>query len=122
MIESVRGSQHRLLEHADSLERRLTDIIDFLPDAIFIINREGRVIAWNSAMETLTGVKAGKMLGKGNYEYALPFYGERRPILIDLVLKPQEEIENKYSHLRRHGGILIGEAYTRRHFEAVVFI
>src|SRR4030042_4068971 len=52
------------------------------------------------------------MLGKENYEYALPFYGERRPILIDLVLRPIEEIENKYSQLRRNGGILFGEAYT----------
>src|SRR4030043_45117 len=112
MTESVRGSRHTLLEHADSLEKRLTDIIDFLPDAIFIINKEGSVIAWNSAMVTLTGVKAEKMLGKGNYEYALPFYGERRPILIDLVLRPIEEIENKYSQLRRNGGILFGEAYT----------
>jgi PAS domain S-box-containing protein len=112
MLGSIRGSRHRLLEHADSLERRLTDIIDFLPDAIFIINKEGIVIAWNSSMETLTGIKAVDMIGKGDYEYALPFYGERRPILIDLVLRPTEEIENKYSQLRRNGGILFGEAYT----------
>jgi PAS domain S-box-containing protein len=112
MMESIRGSRHSLSEHVDSLEKRLHDIIDFLPDAIFIINKEGTVIAWNSAMEILTGVKAEEMLGKGNYEYALPFYGERRPILIDLVLRPIEEIENKYSQLRRDGGILLGEAYT----------
>jgi len=103
MMESVRGSQLRLLEHADSLERRLADIIDFFPD---------RVIAWNFAMEKLTGIKAGEMLGKGNYEYALSFYGERRPILIDLALKPQQEMEKKYSHLQRQGGVLIGESYA----------
>ena len=43
--------------------------------------------------EALTGIKAEEMLGKGNYEHALPFYGQRRPILIDLVLRPQEEVE-----------------------------
>lgn len=37
-------------------------------------------------MEEMTGLKAIDMIGKGNYEYALPFYGERRPILIDLAL------------------------------------
>ncbi|HET6581234.1 MAG TPA: PAS domain-containing protein, partial [Methanoregula sp.] len=57
-------------------------IIDFLPDATFVIDLDGRVIAWNNAMEALTGVPAEAMLGKGNYEYALPFYKERRPILI----------------------------------------
>ena len=51
------------------------EIIDFLPDATFVIDIEGRVIAWNHAMEELTGVSAESMLGKGDYEYSLPFYG-----------------------------------------------
>ncbi|MBI4769930.1 MAG: response regulator [Chloroflexi bacterium] len=68
------------------------------------------MIAWNRAIEEMTGVKAADMLGKGNYEYSLPFYGERRPILIDLVLRPHEEIEKKYAHLKQHGAILVGEA------------
>jgi PAS domain S-box-containing protein len=77
-------------------ERRLSDIIDFLPDATLAINRKGSVIAWNRAIEEMTGVKADDMVGKGDFEYALPFYGERRPILIDLVLKPDKKIERSY--------------------------
>lgn len=61
-------------------------IFSFLPDATMVIDRDGRVICWNRSMERLTGVGAEQMLGKGNYEYALPFYGDRRPILIDIVL------------------------------------
>ena len=30
-------------------ERRLSDIIDFLPDATFVIDRDGKVISWNRA-------------------------------------------------------------------------
>jgi len=67
---------------------RLSGIIDFLPDATFVINQDGRVIAWNCAMERLTGVPASQMIGRGDYAYALPFYGIRRPMLIDLVLHP----------------------------------
>ena len=37
-------------------------------------------------MEEMTGVLAEDMLGKGDYEYAIPFYGEKRPLLIDLSL------------------------------------
>ena len=74
---------------------KLADIIDFLPDATFVIDREGRVIAWNRAMEEMPGIRAAAMLGKGDYEYALPFYGERRPILIDLVLEPRGRIRSK---------------------------
>ena len=65
-------------------ERLLADIINFLPDATLVIDKEGRVIAWNRAIEALTGIPAEEILGKGGYEYALPFYGARRPILIDL--------------------------------------
>ena len=56
-------------------EKLLKDVIQFLPDATFMIDTEGKVIFWNRAMEDLTNVKAEEILNKGNYEYALPFYG-----------------------------------------------
>ncbi|HIE05335.1 MAG TPA: PAS domain-containing sensor histidine kinase [bacterium (Candidatus Stahlbacteria)] len=93
-------------------ERRLADIIQFYPDPTMVIDCEGRITAWNRAMERLTGVKAEEILGKGNYEYALPFWGERRPILIDLALKPNAEIEKKYASLDRDGDLIAGEAYS----------
>ncbi len=93
-------------------QRRMTDMINFLPDAVMVIDREGKVIVWNHAMEEMTSVKAADMLGKGSYEYALPFYGERRPILVDLVLLPRAEFEQKYTHIRRVGEVLFGESYT----------
>lgn len=94
-------------------ERRLADIINFLPDATLVIDEDGRVIAWNRAIEEMTGIEAEEMLGKGNLAYALPFYGERRPILIDLVLLPQDEFEKKkYVQIKRTGEILTGETYT----------
>jgi PAS domain S-box-containing protein len=92
-------------------ERRLADIINFLPDATLVIDQDGKVIAWNHAIEEMTGIKAEEILGKSNYEYAIPFYGERIPILIDLVLKPQEEVEKRYTDLRRKDGTLVGGAY-----------
>jgi PAS domain S-box-containing protein len=93
-------------------ERRLADIINFLPDATIVIDRDGKVIAWNRATEALTCFKSEDILGKGNYEYALPFYGQRRPILIDLVLRPQDEVETGYSNLKRDGCTLVGESYA----------
>ena len=94
-------------------EHRLNDIINFLPDATLVIDREGRVITWNKAIEEMTGVMAGEMLGKGNYEYALPFYKERRPILINLVLEPDNEIAKKYTGgVHREGDQLFTETDT----------
>lgn len=99
----------RVEESLRESERRLADIINFLPDPILVINRTGHIIAWNHAMEELTGVRSGDILGKGNYEYALPFYGERRPILVNLVLSPNEEIPPTYSNLHWQGQKLIAE-------------
>jgi PAS domain S-box-containing protein len=91
-------------------EQRLHDIFDFLPDATFAIDLEGKVIAWNKAIEEMTGMKAKAILGKGDYEYSLPFYGVRRPILIDLVFKSDEEIEKKYRFIKVEKDVLIVEA------------
>jgi len=92
--------------------RRFSEIIEFLPDATLVIDRDGKVIAWNRAIEAMTGVKAEEMLGRGNYEYSIPFYGERRPIIIDLALHPDHEMEKQYTSIQRMGDILFGEAFT----------
>jgi len=92
--------------------RRIDDIIDFLPDATFAIDLEGTVIAWNRAMEQLTGVPTTEILGKGNYEYAIPLYGERRPILIDLILMRDDDFEKRhYEDVQREGNTLRADAY-----------
>ncbi len=112
-IESIRDitEQKRADQTLREQERRLADIINFLPDATLVIDQEGKVIAWNRSMEAMTGVRAAEILGRGNYEYALPFYGERRPILIDLVLQSHDEIERGYTDLKRQDGTLVGGAY-----------
>lgn len=89
---------------------RPVEIIDFIPDAILAIDLSGKVIAWNRAMEDLTGILARDILGKGNYEHAIPFYGTRRPTLVDLVLKPDAKIEAEYRNLQRDGTSISGEA------------
>ena len=93
-------------------QRRLSEIIEFLPDATLVIDKDENVIAWNRAIEEMTGVKKENMLGKGNYEYAIPFYGDRRPILIDLALHPHPEMGKKYTAIQRRGDILFGESFT----------
>jgi len=82
-------------------EKRLSDIINFLPDATFAIDTSGRVIAWNHAIEEMTRVSAAEMLGKGDFEYAIPFYGTRRKILIDLIFEPDGVIARDYTHVSR---------------------
>ena len=105
-LTELKRAEEAILES----QRRMADIINFLPDATLVIDREGKVIAWNHAIEEMTGVRAEDILGKGDYEYAIPFYGDRRPILIDMVFFPEEELDKNYTHIQRHDGLLVGEA------------
>jgi len=89
-----------------------TEIIDFLPDATFVIDHNGVVIAWNRAIEKMTGVAAAEIVGKGDFAYAIPFYGKRRPILIDMV-------EDKNPQLRKHYDVNVIEQKT---LHAVAFV
>lgn len=113
-IESIRDITEKKQAENEALEsqRRLADIIEFFPDATIVVDGEGKVIAWNRAIEKMTGVRAEEMIGKGDFEYAIPFYGERRPILVDLALHPDPMMDPKYTNIRHEEDLLLGEAYT----------
>ncbi|MBP7737348.1 MAG: PAS domain S-box protein [Spirochaetes bacterium] len=105
-------SDRKVIE--DSLrmaQRQLMEIIDFFPDATFVIDKEKKVITWNRAMEKMTGVPEEAMLGKGDYEYAIPFFGERRPILIDLVGEEVPRNNGHYLTFSSDGDSIIAESY-----------
>ena len=91
---------------------QLAGIIDSLPDAAFVIDREKKVIGWNRSMEEMTGVFKKDIIGKGNYAYGIPFYGESRPILIDIIDNTEPEIESKYTNIERKGRTIYAEAYV----------
>ncbi|MDD1717546.1 MAG: SpoIIE family protein phosphatase [Methanoregulaceae archaeon] len=112
-IETIRDITDRKIAEQEMARtsREMAEIIDFLPDATLVIDREGRVIAWNNAMEALTGVPSGSILGKGDYEYAIPFYKERRPILANMVFMPDAEVEEKYDTVTRTGDTLVVDIF-----------
>lgn len=92
-------------------ERRLRYILDFFPDAFYAIDLTGTVIAWNKAAEDLTGIPAGQMIGKGNYEYSVAFYGTRRPALVDIILDPGKKNLSPYAEIQNtEGAALIAES------------
>jgi len=91
-------------------EQMLAQIINFLPDAAFVIDDDGSVVAWNRAVEELTGVKERDMLGKSNYEYSLAFYPDRKPVLIDAALNPGKEFDQHYLYVKREGEVLVSES------------
>jgi PAS domain S-box-containing protein len=46
-----------------SSQKQLLDIIDFLPDPTYVVDRDEAVIAWNREMASLTGISAKAVIG-----------------------------------------------------------
>lgn len=90
---------------------KLQDTIEFFPDATFIVDRTRKVVAWNRAMETLTGVKKAEIMGKASCREAFSFFGDIRPVLVDLIDLPVNELARKYPQVRRFGNNLFVEAF-----------
>lgn len=95
----------------ENIRDQFFNIIELLPDATFVIDCDKKVVAWNRALEKMTNVPEKDMLGKADYQYAIPFYGEKRPILIDLIASSDEEIESKYKYFKREGNSLYAEVF-----------
>lgn len=106
---NVINLQHAMEQEMRSMNQRLQGIIDFLPDATFVIDEDHRVIAWNKAIEEMTGIAKEDMLGAGNYAYSLPFYGLRRPVLIDLIGSEEEVLLFNYKSFKRRGQTISAE-------------
>jgi PAS domain S-box-containing protein len=110
-------TRRKKAEEETRIERqKLLGIIEFLPDATFVIDENKKVIAWNKAIEEMTGASEEEMIGKGDYAYSIPFYGERRPILVDLIFLSEEEVESKYTYVKREGKTLFAEVYVSNLF------
>ncbi|MDD5285791.1 MAG: PAS domain S-box protein [Desulfuromonadaceae bacterium] len=101
----------KIAEEMRESRQQLLDIIDFIPDATFVVDNDKKVIIWNSAMEKMSGISKPDMLGQGDYAYMLPFYGERRQNLLDLLDASNEELAAKYQDLSRDNNALSAETF-----------
>lgn len=87
-------------------------VVDSLPDVVLAINKQGNAIIWNKAAEVLTGFSKEQVLNKGNYEYAIPFYGTPRPLLLDMILGNGLEWESTYDKLEKVNDSLVAQGFA----------
>jgi PAS domain S-box-containing protein len=88
----------------------LENIIEFLPDATFVIDREQKVVAWNRAIEKMTGVNKQDIISRGNYAYAEALFGKQEPILIDQVGNSERNREESTNLAKRSDMTLFEES------------
>jgi PAS domain S-box-containing protein len=91
-------------------ETILVSTLNFSSDPSFAIDRDGKVIAWNQAMEQLTGIPASSMIKKGSFSYAEAFLGKKQRMLIDLVFEKDDVIQKSRYFIvsREKNGSVIG--------------
>jgi PAS domain S-box-containing protein len=74
----------------------LTRISDGTPIPLFVIDSRHNVTYWNTAIEALSGIKKGEIIGTS--EQWRVFYAEKRPAMADLIVDgaSADEIEVYY--------------------------
>jgi len=93
---------------------KLDGIIEFLPDATFVVDRERKVIAWNRAIEEMTGIPKEQIIGMSDYVNAASFFGEPGLLLIDLVMEKLEGQTDISNPRERQGKQMGTEAFAPR--------
>ena len=112
-VEDITEGQ-RAQQKLQEAHRQLEQIIEHLPDATMIINEAGQIIFWNREMEKMSGVPKEQIIGQGDYAYAVPFYGKRRPVLIDRVLASDSQPLDQFDFIHAENGRQVGEIYVPR--------
>ncbi len=113
LVSVVDITEQKRMEAAfRSTYEKLQESIEFMSDPTFIVDREKRVVAWNHAMESLTGIKREKVLGRTEYQAAFQVFEGFRPILVDLIDLPSEEIARSHPDVRRFGYSIFVEAFV----------
>jgi PAS domain S-box-containing protein len=87
----------------------LAETVQNLDNPVFAVDKTGVIIAWNRALEQLTGVTAANMIGKGGREYAFPFHGKPAPMLIDQIIAPPGTTIGGLPTIKKVGDTYIGE-------------
>jgi len=76
-------------------QKMLTDVVDFSSDPTFAIDAKGKIIAWNEAIEQLTGIEKSAIVTRGEGGYSEPFFGKKRKMLLDMVFETDETIQKQ---------------------------
>lgn len=109
MVHMIRQAVDRrnLGRGPGTTQKILSDALNFFHQAAYVIDREGKVMVWNKGMEKMTGVAEGDIMGKGDWDYSIPFFGHRAPMLSDLIFQDDATIaENNYTVIEKEKGTI----------------
>lgn len=77
----------------------------------FIVDRDGRLIVWNRAMEVFTGVRKEEILGTKDYLKAFAVLRGLCPMLFEIIDLPGEEKRMRFPGIQQFGDTCFTESY-----------
>lgn len=93
----------------------LAKIIDGSTIPSFVIDKQHKVIYWNTALEALSGIKRDRVIGTD--QQWRPFYSQKRPAMADLIVDGSSVEEIAAYYPGQHGqSSLIEGAYEAEGF------
>ncbi|WP_291319751.1 PAS domain-containing sensor histidine kinase, partial [Desulfonatronospira sp.] len=108
-------TRHKEYESRLRIRRKqLEAILDAVPIATFVIDHEHKVVIWNRACETFTGVLRDKTLGRA-VDSRIFYPGPGRQVLADLVLEGNvDKMCDLYGEKHLASCLYISDAYEAR--------
>ena len=102
------SERKRIEQQASDLERRMQEVYENLPIAVFAVDAEHRVTFWNPPLAAMTGIEAASILGTRDCWRG--FYSEERPCMANLLVDglDPEALERFYAGKYRPSGVLPG--------------
>ena len=115
------GFQHiaRDITEKKRAEEMLTKIINGSPIPTFAINKQHKVTHWNTALESLSGIKKDEVVTTDKQWVA--FYTEKRPVMADLIVDgaSADEIELYYGDKGKKSYLIDGGYEAEDFFPAL---
>jgi PAS domain S-box-containing protein len=112
---------NRLREELRIKMEKLHEIVEFLPDPTFIVDRNKNVLGWNKALEDFTGIKKQDMLGKNAVDRMLSISGTYRPLLTDFLNQSVDKLPSIYTSVKQIKDSISAELYLPKK-EAYIWV
>ena len=109
-IKALRTMIEMKLDLCDTAHR-MKAFCNFMPTPTYAMNTNGEITVWNKAMEQMTGWRAERLLGKGNYEHGRPFYDQKVPTSCNVILSPRPASLSQFTAFKFKDGDLYTSAY-----------
>ena len=111
VLQNLKDLSDQYTIELQNSQKQLLDIIDFLPDATYVVDVDNNIIAWNHAMVTMSGIVKSLAIGRPYQDIIKSFYKNNKPILIELMASNSEDIDTKNQEITINNGVISIERY-----------